>query len=98
MQRFRRLQRIPKRRVLFLDEVAVRVSEAATCTITLPGEQPFVIATDTSTYAKRFDMIACCNGERVFIPTIYSPSERSDAGVKGINTEMLIDYVLSTLG
>jgi DDE superfamily endonuclease len=94
----RRLQRMPKRRVLFLDEVAVRVSEAATCTIVLPGEQPFVVATDTSSYAKRFDMIACCSGEQVFIPSIYSPSERSTADVKGINTEMLIDYVLSTLG
>jgi hypothetical protein len=84
--------------MLFLDEVAVRLSEAPTRTLVLPGEQQYVLATDTSSYAKRFDMIACCNGDRVFAPVIYTPKERSDAGVKGINTEMLVDYVLSTLG
>jgi hypothetical protein len=94
----RKLQRINKERVLFLDETAARLSEAPTSTIVLPGEQQYVLATDTSSYAKRFDMIACCNGKQVFAPCIYTPQERSDAGVKGINTEMLVDYILSTLG
>ena len=94
----RKLQRMRKERTLFLDEVAVRLSEASTSTIVLPGEQAYVLATDTSSYAKRFDMIACCNSQQVFAPCIYTPKERSDAGVKGINTEMLIDYILSTLG
>jgi hypothetical protein len=94
----RKLQRISKERVLFLDEVAVRLSEAPTGTIVLPGEQQYVLATDTTSYAKRFDMIACINGSRVFAPVIYTPKERADAGVKGINTEMLVDYILSTLG
>lgn len=93
-----KLQRINKERVLFLDETAARLSEAPTSTIVLPGEKQFVLATDTSSYAKRFDMIACCNGKQVFAPCIYTPKERSDAGVKGINTEMLVDYILSTLG
>lgn len=94
----RKLQRISKERVLFLDETAARLSEAPTSTIVLPGEQQYVLATDTTSYAKRFDMIACCNGKQVFAPCIYTPKERSDAGVKGINTEMLVDYILSTLG
>ena len=89
---------MPKSQVLFLDETAVRISEAATSTIVLPDEQPFVIVEDDSAYAKRFDMIACCNGEQTFAPCIYTPQERSDSGVKGINTNMLIDYILSTLG
>lgn len=94
----RKLQRIAKDRVLFLDETAVRLSEAVTTTITLPGETKYVLVDDDTSYSKRFDMIACINGEQVFAPTIYTPKERSDAGVKGINTEMLIDYILSTLG
>jgi hypothetical protein len=94
----RKLQRIAKDRVLFLDETAVRLSEAPTSTLVLPHQQPYVLATDTSSYAKRFDMIACCNGDRVFAPCIYTPKERANAGVSGINTEMLIDYILNTLG
>jgi hypothetical protein len=94
----RRLQHTSKSRVLFLDETAVRLNEAPSTTIVLPGEQQYVVTTDTSSYAKRFDMIACINGDKTFAPVIYSPKERSDAGVKGINTEMLIDYILSTLG
>lgn len=94
----RRLQHLSKSRVLFLDETAVRLNEAPRTTIVLPGEQQYVVTTDTSSYAKRFDMIACINGDKPFAPVIYSPQERSDAGVKGINTEMLVDYILSTLG
>lgn len=87
-----------KSRLLFLDETAVRLSEAPTSTLVAPGEQAYVVVEDTTAYAKRFDMIACIDGDRAFAPVIYSPKERSDAGVKGINTEMLIDYIYSTLG
>jgi len=94
----RKIQRIPKDHVLFLDETAVRLSEAPTTTIVLPDEQPFVLVEDDSSYAKRFDMIACVNIEKTFAPCIYTPNERSSAGVRGINTEMLVDYILNTLG
>lgn len=94
----RKLQRISKERVLFLDETAVRLSETATSSIVLPGEQSYVLATETETYSKRFDMIACINGSKTFAPCIYTPKERAGAGVKGINTEMLIDYIYNTLG
>ena len=94
----RKVQRTSKKRVLFLDETAARLSEAPTSTIVLPGEKQYVLATDTTSCAKRFDMIACCNGKQVFAPCIYTPKDRSEAGVKGINTEMLIDSILNTLG
>lgn len=87
-----------KKRVLFLDETALRLNEAPTTTLVVPGEKQYVIAEDTTSYAKRYDMIACCNGQQVFAPCIYTPKERSDSGVKGINTEMLVDYILNTLG
>ena len=34
--------------------------------IVLPGEQAFVLATDTSSYAARYDMIAVCTGADLF--------------------------------
>lgn len=89
----RKLQRIGRNRVLFLDETALRLSEAAKHTIVLPGEQPFVLATETSSYAARFDMIACCVGDRVLVPKIFSPAERKGADVKGINRAMLLQFV-----
>jgi hypothetical protein len=94
----RKLQRMSKERVLFLDETAVRLSEAATSTVVLPGEEAYVLATETETYSKRFDMIACINGNKTFAPCIYTPKERAGAGVRGINTEMLLDYIYNTLG
>ena len=92
------LQRMCKSRVLFLDETAVRLSEAPTFTLVAPGEQQYVVATETSSYAKRFDMIACINGDRAFAPCIYAPKERSGTGTRGINKEMLLDYIYNTLG
>ena len=94
----RKIQKTSKKRALFLDETALRLNEAPTSTLVAPGETEYVITDDTTSYAKRYDMIACCNGEQVFAPCIYTPKERSDAGVKGINTEMLVDYILNTLG
>jgi hypothetical protein len=63
----------------------------------LPGESPFVLATETSSYARRYDMIACCTGDRILLPKIYTPQERSDAGVKGINGAMLQQFIDDTL-
>jgi len=87
-----------KSRLLFLDETAIRISESSLTTLVAPGEQAYVVVEDTSSYAKRYDMVAVVNGDKVFAPTIWSPKDRSGAGVKGINTEMLVDYIYSTLG
>lgn len=88
-----KLQRIPNERLLFLDETALRLSEATTHTLVLPGQHPYVLATETAAYSKRFDMIACCVGDQVLVPKIYSPKERSDASVKGINGPMLLQFI-----
>jgi hypothetical protein len=75
----------------------VRVSEAAGRTIVLPDEQVYVQATETSSYAKRFDMIACCSAEEVLLPKVFTPKERSGAGVSGINRAMLSQFIDDTL-
>lgn len=94
----RKIKRISKSRTIFLDETAVRLSEADTHTIVLPGEQRYVIVEETASYSKRFDMITAVNGDKVFAPCIFAPQERKMYGAKGINTEMLIDHILNTLG
>ncbi len=89
----RKLQRVGTSHVLFLDETALRLNAAPTHTLVLPGEQPVVLATDTSSYARRYDMIACCVGDRVLLPKIYTPDERAGAKVKGINRAMLVQFI-----
>ena len=93
----RKLQRLGVSRVLFLDETHLRVNEAARTTLVAPGEQPYVVVEDTTQYAKRFDMIACCTSEEVLPPIIFSPTERQQMGVKGINKRMLLDYISDVL-
>jgi hypothetical protein len=85
----RKLQRIDKRRLLFIDETALRLSAAPTHTLVLPGEQAYVVATETSAYAARYDMIAVCAGDRVLLPKIFSPKERAG----GINRSMLLQFI-----
>lgn len=89
----RKLRKLEDGHVIFLDETALRVNEAPTHTITLPGEQSFVIVEDTTSYAKRFDMIAACTSKETLPPIIYPPNERG----KGITTEMLLDYIRNLL-
>jgi hypothetical protein len=93
----RKFQRIDKSRLLFLDETAVRLNEARTRTVVLPGEKEYVIATDTTSYAKRYDMIACITGKEVLLPKIFTPQERADADVRGINRRMLHQFIDDTL-
>jgi hypothetical protein len=94
----KKIQRIDKRKVVFMDEVSVKLNEQQNFTIVLPGEKSNVIATDTTSYSKRYDMIACCNGERVLPPIIFTPKDRISQGVKGINKQMLeraVDSILA---
>jgi hypothetical protein len=94
----RRLQRYGGKHVLFLDETHLRVSDSPLSTLVAPGEQPIVIVEDTTAYAKRYDMIACCTSDHVFPPIVWSPDERTLIGVKGINKRMLLRYIHDLLG
>jgi hypothetical protein len=89
----RKLQKTATARILFLDETALRLSAAPTHTIVLPGEEPYVLATETSAYAARYDMIAVCTGAETLLPKVFTPAERKGAEVKGINREMLLQFV-----
>jgi hypothetical protein len=92
----RKVRRVGTHRAVFLDETALRLNEAPTHTIVLPGSQPFILATDTSSYARRYDMIAACVGDRILLPKIFTPKERSDADVRGINGSMLQHFIDDT--
>jgi hypothetical protein len=93
----RKIQRLNKANVLFLDETRMRLNEAPARTLACPGEKEYVVVEDTSAYAKRFDMIACCTGKEVLPPIIYTPDERKELNVKGINTKMLVKYIQDIL-
>lgn len=93
----RKLQRAGTNHVLFLDETALRLSEAPPHTLVLPGEQPYVVATETSSYAARYDMIACTAVDRVLLPKVFTPNERVGAAVRGINGAMLQQFIDDTL-
>ncbi len=83
--------------MLFLDETALRLNEAPTSTLVAPNQTQYVVVEDNTAYSKRWDMIACCSGTQVFPPIIYTPKDRADAGVKGINKKMLIKYIQDIL-
>jgi len=85
----RKLQRIDKRRVVFLDETYKREGDVQSHSIFLPGEPPYIETSVTSKYAARYDMIACCTGNEVLLPSIYSPKERG----AGITTAVLLKFI-----
>ena len=87
------LIRLPKAKVLFIDETFLRLSAVPRKTLVAPGESKFVVADETATYAERYDMIACCSGERVFPPKIFTPQDRKDFGVAGVRKHMVLKYI-----
>ena len=89
----RKLQRIGTQHILFLDETHKREGDAENYTIVLEGEAPYIETSATSSYAPRYDMIACCSGTTALPPIIYSSKERG----KGVTTEMLLAYIRDLL-
>jgi hypothetical protein len=89
----RKLQRIGTNHVLFLDETHKREGDVENQTIVLPGESPYIVTSSTSSYAIRYDMIACCSGTTVLPHIIYSPKERD----KGVTQHMLLEYIRNLL-
>jgi len=89
----RKLQRIGTQHILFLDETHKREGDSESYTIVLPGEPPYIETPSTSSYATRYDMIACCSGTTTLPAIIYSPKERD----KGITQEMLLEYIRNLL-
>jgi hypothetical protein len=89
----RKLHRIGNKRILFLNKPHKREGDVDNYTIVLPGEPPYIETSTTSKYAARYDMIACCSGDRVLPPIIYSPTERG----AGITQDMLLDYIRDLL-
>jgi DDE superfamily endonuclease len=96
--KFRRwAQRIANNKLIFLDETAIRVSDAPRNTLVMPDEQPIVVVEDNSSYAARYDMIAVTTGTEVLPPVIFSPEDRETRGVDGIQGWMLNEYILDIL-
>ena len=54
----------------------------------------FVLATNTTRYAPKFDMIACISFNKPFTPFILSPEQ----GLRGIGIAHLEQYIRETLG
>jgi hypothetical protein len=93
----RRIQTVGADHVLFLDEVPFKVNEAPSHTIVAPGETAYIEVEDNSSYAARFDMIACCASTQVLPSIIFSPEDRAALGQSGINHKMLIKYIQDIL-
>lgn len=89
----RKIQRTSIQHILFLDETYSREGDVDNYTIVLPGEPSIIHTSTTSSYAPRFDMIACVSGTRVLPPHIYAPNERG----AGITQHMLLQYIRNLL-
>jgi len=89
----RKLQRIGIKHILFLDETHKREGDVDNYSLFLPGQPPYIQTSATSSYAARYDMIACCTGNTALPPIVYSPKERG----KGVNQDMLLEYIRNLL-
>jgi hypothetical protein len=93
----RKIQTVGADHVLFLDEVPFKVNEAPSHTIVSPGETAYIEVEENSSYAAKFDMIACYTSIEVLPPIIFSPEDRAALGQSGINHKMLIKYIQDIL-
>lgn len=89
----RKVQRIGIKHFLFLDETHKREGDVERYTIVLPGEPRYIESANTTNYAARYDMIACCSSTTPLPPIIFAPNERD----KGIDAPALLQYLRDLL-
>ena len=71
----------------------MKINEVPRTTLVAPGEKPYVVVTDSSSYAARYDMIAAVVGNQALPPIIFTPQDRRTRNVKGIKP-IFIENVL----
>ncbi len=70
----RKLQRVSNKKIIFLDETHIKINEVPRRTLLAPGEKPYVIVTDSSSYAARYDMIGARDvNDRFFFDPARQP-------------------------
>ncbi len=82
---FRRtLQRIDNDRSVFIDKTAIYSVMVPRKTLVAPGQQPLVLVTQSSVYAKRYDFIGAITGSQSIACIKLSPANRNYRKIKGI--------------
>jgi hypothetical protein len=89
----KKIQRIGKKYILFLDETYKREGDVDNYSIVLPNESSFIHTSSTTSYRPRYDMIACISGKTTLPPIIYSSSEREG----GVTQHMLLEHIRNLL-
>ena len=70
----------------------IKINEGPRTTLVASGEKLYVIVTDSSLYAVRYDMIAVVVGNQALPPIIFTPQYRRARNMKGINGDMLVNF------
>lgn len=89
----RKLRRVPKRNIIFVDESQLRLNDCPSSTLVAPGENACAVVYNDTSYATRYDIIGFVNSEQVFSPMIYGPEERKQWGSKGITSNMFNTFI-----
>ena len=92
------IRRVPQNKLLVLEETHCRTNIVPTHTLVLPGESPEVEVVDTGKYAHRIDMFACVHISGVLPAQTYTPPERRQLDVKGLNAAVFSHYISEVLG
>ena len=67
----REFQCISNRELILLDETHLRMNEIMRTTLVAPGKIPYIIVTDSSSYAACFDIVTVIVGSQVLPPVIF---------------------------
>ncbi|UJR18616.1 hypothetical protein I4U23_005524 [Adineta vaga] len=95
---FRRtFQRVNKNRLIFIDEIAIYSVAIPRKTLVCPGEQPLILVTQPSAYAKRYDFIGAVNGSKPIACMTLTPEDRNYRKIKGVRQEIISEWITDTL-
>ncbi|CAF2860573.1 unnamed protein product [Rotaria sp. Silwood2] len=91
------LQRIANDRLIFIDETAVYFIMIPRKTLVASGQQPLILVTQPSVYAKRYDFIGAINGSQSNACRTLTSEDRNYRRIKGVRQAVINQWITDTL-
>jgi hypothetical protein len=93
----RRLRRVAKPRLVFIDETGMKTNVRPSQTLVLKGDQGDIKVDKPGSYSDRVDFIGAITATELFPPLVLTPKDRKAHGSKGVTQAIFGDFVAHEL-
>ncbi len=93
MKMRKKLRRIPKRKLIFIDQSRIEMGASSRRSLAAPGEEAYVSIEKAGYYPQRIDFMGVVSYDKVLSLEVSPPTKRSAEGRKGYRKQNVLDFI-----